>query len=135
MQRVEWNNRCWIFPHLVWSFFPFLVAKFFIYVSCLCRAISTLHAIYIATISLYFVFWSDLYSDQFAGLIILRCSQLSTFALGVSMPKVIWFAIAITAVDVYDYYVCVFLIRVFGPNGISLSRKQGVEGEVMSSIL
>ncbi|KAL4622173.1 hypothetical protein ACB092_06G278700 [Castanea dentata] len=70
MQRVEWNNR----------------------------AISTLHAIYIATISLYFVFWSDLYSDQFAGLITLRCSQLSTFALGVSvgyfladLGMILWF--------------------------------------------
>jgi hypothetical protein len=57
-QRVEWNNR----------------------------AISTLHAIFITSISLYFVFWSDLFSDhQFAGLITLRCSQLSTFALGVSV--------------------------------------------------
>ncbi|KAK4578031.1 hypothetical protein RGQ29_028243 [Quercus rubra] len=70
MQRVEWNNR----------------------------AISTLHAIFITTISLYFVFWSDLYSDQFAGLITLRCSQLSTFALGVSvgyfladLGMILWF--------------------------------------------
>jgi hypothetical protein len=44
------------------------------------------------------VFWSDLFSDhQFAGLITLRCSQLSTFALGVSMPEV---TIVIIAVDV-----------------------------------
>jgi hypothetical protein len=66
--------------------------------NCLCRAISTLHAIFITSISLYFVFWSDLFSDhQFAGLITLRCSQLSTFALGVSMPEV---TIVIIAADV-----------------------------------
>lgn len=58
MQRVEWNNR----------------------------AISTLHAMFITLTSLYFVFWSDLYSDnQFAGLVTHRCSLLSTFALGVSV--------------------------------------------------
>lgn len=58
IQRVEWNNR----------------------------AISTLHAIFITIMSLYFVFWSDLYSDhQFAGLVTLRSSQLSTFVLGVSV--------------------------------------------------
>ncbi|XVF58460.1 hypothetical protein PTKIN_Ptkin07bG0068700 [Pterospermum kingtungense] len=50
------------------------------------RSISTIHAIFITVMSLYFVFWSNLYSDhQNAGLIIFRSSALSTFALGVSV--------------------------------------------------
>lgn len=57
-QKIEWNNR----------------------------AISTFHAIFIATMSLYFVFWSDLYSDrQLTTLITLRHSIVSTFSLGVSV--------------------------------------------------
>ncbi|KAL3507765.1 hypothetical protein ACH5RR_033147 [Cinchona calisaya] len=57
-QKIEWNNR----------------------------AISTFHAIFITTMSLFFVFWSDLYSDdRFATAITLRHSVLSTFALGVSL--------------------------------------------------
>lgn len=58
VQRIEWNNR----------------------------GMSTFHAIFIATISLYFVFWSDLYSDHhLTGLITFRSSPLSSFALGVSV--------------------------------------------------
>lgn len=58
IQRIEWNNR----------------------------GISTVHAIFIATMSLYFVFSSDLYSDRhLAGSITFRSSPLSTFALGVSV--------------------------------------------------
>ncbi|KAG8385140.1 hypothetical protein BUALT_Bualt03G0010800 [Buddleja alternifolia] len=58
IQRAEWNNR----------------------------GISTLHAIFISIVSLYFVFWSELFSDRnSAGLITLRNSPLSTFALGVSV--------------------------------------------------
>lgn len=58
VQRMEWNNR----------------------------AVSTIHAIFIATLSLYFVFWSDLFTDhEHAGLMTFRSSQLSTFALGVSV--------------------------------------------------
>ncbi|KAK1557677.1 hypothetical protein Q3G72_029416 [Acer saccharum] len=58
IQRLEWNNR----------------------------GLSTIHAIYITAMSLYFVFWSDLFSDQqFAGLITFRSSALSTFGLGVSV--------------------------------------------------
>lgn len=57
-QRTEWNNR----------------------------AMSTVHAIFITVMSLYFVFWSDLYSDdQLAGLVTLESSPLSTFVLGVSV--------------------------------------------------
>ncbi|KAL0400218.1 UNVERIFIED_CONTAM: hypothetical protein Sradi_2365100 [Sesamum radiatum] len=49
------------------------------------RAISTFHAVYIATVSLYLLFWSDLYSDDLLrGPITLRSSTLSVFALGVS---------------------------------------------------
>ncbi|XP_038682983.1 TLC domain-containing protein 4-B-like [Tripterygium wilfordii] len=71
IQRVEWNNR----------------------------AISTIHALFITTLSLYFVFMSDLFSDErLAGLITLRSSALSTFALGISVGyfiadigMIIWF--------------------------------------------
>ncbi|CAK9136208.1 unnamed protein product [Ilex paraguariensis] len=58
MQRIEWNNR----------------------------GISSVHAIFIASMSLYFVFGSDLFSDQHLdGLITFRSSPLSTFTLGVSV--------------------------------------------------
>ncbi|XP_073061193.1 uncharacterized protein [Primulina eburnea] len=58
IQRTEWNNR----------------------------GVSTLHAILISTASLYFVFWSNLFSDDLStGLIILRNSTLSTVTLGVSV--------------------------------------------------
>ncbi|KAF5732514.1 TRAM LAG1 and CLN8 (TLC) lipid-sensing domain containing protein isoform 1 [Tripterygium wilfordii] len=71
IQRVEWNNR----------------------------AISTIHALFITTLSLYFVFISDLFSEErLAGLITLRSSALSTFALGISVGyfiadigMIIWF--------------------------------------------
>lgn len=58
LQRIEWDNR----------------------------VISTIHAIFITTMSLYLVFISDLFADnQHAGIVILRKSTLSTFALGVSL--------------------------------------------------
>ncbi|OVA12389.1 TRAM/LAG1/CLN8 homology domain [Macleaya cordata] len=58
IQRIEWNNR----------------------------GISTLHAIFITVMSLYLVFFSDLYSDRrLAGLVTFRSSPLSNFALGVSV--------------------------------------------------
>lgn len=58
LQRIEWDNR----------------------------VISTVHAIFITTMSLYLVFISDLFADnQHAGIVILRKSTLSTFALGVSL--------------------------------------------------
>lgn len=50
-----------------------------------CSGISTLHAVFISIMSLYFVFWSELFSDQnHAGLVTFRNSSISTFALGVS---------------------------------------------------
>ncbi|CAA2991549.1 transmembrane 56-B [Olea europaea subsp. europaea] len=50
------------------------------------RGVSTLHAIFISITSLYFVFWSDLFSEHHsAELITFRNSPLSTFALGVSV--------------------------------------------------
>ncbi|KAG4961986.1 hypothetical protein JHK86_038854 [Glycine max] len=56
IQRVEWNNR----------------------------SMSTIHAIFITTMSLYLVFCSNLYSDnQSSELITFRSSSSSTFALGV----------------------------------------------------
>ncbi|TYJ13404.1 hypothetical protein E1A91_A10G050100v1 [Gossypium mustelinum] len=57
IQRVEWNNR----------------------------GISTVHAIFISALSLYLVFWSNLFSDELAGLLVFRSSPLSTFGLGVSV--------------------------------------------------
>ncbi|XP_024437556.1 uncharacterized protein LOC18103883 isoform X2 [Populus trichocarpa] len=58
LQRIEWNNR----------------------------GMSTIHAIFITAMSLYFVFWSDLFSDQrHTGLVTLRSSQLSIVGLGVSI--------------------------------------------------
>ncbi|CAN4110103.1 unnamed protein product [Withania somnifera] len=57
-QQVEWNNR----------------------------SISTVHAIFVTSMSLYLVFWSDLFSDnQLSGLVTMRSSTLSTFVLGVCM--------------------------------------------------
>ncbi|KAH6788659.1 TRAM protein [Perilla frutescens var. hirtella] len=50
------------------------------------RAMSTFHAIYIATVSLYLVLWSDLFSDDpRRGPITLRSSTISISALGVSV--------------------------------------------------
>jgi len=50
----------------------------------LCSAISTIHAIFITSMSLYMVFCSNLFSDyQSTELITERSSSLSTFALGV----------------------------------------------------
>ncbi|XP_044496723.1 TLC domain-containing protein 4-like isoform X2 [Mangifera indica] len=58
LQRIEWNNR----------------------------GISTVHAIFISAMALYYVFWSDFFSDQrLDGLPIFRNSPHSTFALGVSV--------------------------------------------------
>ncbi|KAF8390927.1 hypothetical protein HHK36_023227 [Tetracentron sinense] len=58
IQRIEWNNR----------------------------GISSVHAIFIMVMSLYLVFWSDLFSDhQLAGLVTFRSSPLSTFSLGISL--------------------------------------------------
>lgn len=58
VQRIEWNNR----------------------------GISTVHAIFIAAMSLYFVYWSDLYADyHIDGFVTFRSSTLSTFTLGASV--------------------------------------------------
>ncbi|KAK4752357.1 hypothetical protein SAY87_021155 [Trapa incisa] len=57
LQQVDWNNR----------------------------GLSTVHAIFITYMSLYFVFWSDLFSDQLNGIITFRSSPLSTFVLGISV--------------------------------------------------
>ncbi|KAJ0979023.1 hypothetical protein J5N97_014497 [Dioscorea zingiberensis] len=58
IQRIEWNNR----------------------------GMSSVHAIFIAVMSLYLVFFSDLFSDDLdKGPVTYRSSQLSTFTLGVSV--------------------------------------------------
>lgn len=71
IQRTEWNNR----------------------------GMSTIHAVYISAMSLYFVFWSDLFSDRrHTGFITLQSSPLSIFGLGVSvgyffadLGMILWF--------------------------------------------
>ncbi|CAN1327689.1 TLC domain-containing protein 4 [Linum perenne] len=56
MQRIEWNNR----------------------------GMSSVHAVFITALSLYFVFWSDLFSDKpQSGYVTLRSSPLSIFGLAV----------------------------------------------------
>ncbi|CAI9096924.1 OLC1v1033188C2 [Oldenlandia corymbosa var. corymbosa] len=69
-QKIEWNNR----------------------------VISTFHAIFITLMSLYLVFWSELFSDGPPTNFIFRRSMLSSFALGVSvgyfisdLAMIIWF--------------------------------------------
>ncbi|KAF8092860.1 hypothetical protein N665_0400s0058 [Sinapis alba] len=58
IQRIEWNNR----------------------------GISTVHAIFISAMSLYFVFWSDLFSDRWHNdLVVFRSSRLSSLGLGLSI--------------------------------------------------
>lgn len=57
IQRIEWNNR----------------------------GMSSTHAIFITIMSLYLVFYSDLFSDHLDGLVTFRSSNLSTFTLGVSV--------------------------------------------------
>ncbi|KAL1195111.1 hypothetical protein V5N11_011520 [Cardamine amara subsp. amara] len=59
LKRTEWNNR----------------------------GISTVHAIFISFMALYFVFFSDLFTDQrsLQGLMVFRSSPLSNFGLGVSV--------------------------------------------------
>ncbi|KAE8688607.1 ras-related protein RABF2a-like [Hibiscus syriacus] len=57
IQKVDWNNR----------------------------GISTTHAIFISSLSLYFVFCSDLFSDHSFRALLPSEAQLSTFGLGVSL--------------------------------------------------
>ncbi|KAI5669016.1 hypothetical protein M9H77_18869 [Catharanthus roseus] len=58
IQRIEWNNR----------------------------GLSTIHAIFIASMSIYFVVWSDFFTDQhLPGAFTIRSSPFSTFILGVSV--------------------------------------------------
>ena len=63
------------------------------------RSISTIHSIFITIMSLYFVFWSNHYSNhQYVRLITFCSSVLSTFTLGVfvgyflaDLGMIIWF--------------------------------------------
>ncbi|CAN1327690.1 hypothetical protein LINPERPRIM_LOCUS34231 [Linum perenne] len=51
-----------------------------------CRGMSSVHAVFITALSLYFVFWSDLFSDKpQSGYVTLRSSPLSIFGLAVSV--------------------------------------------------
>ncbi|XVF40022.1 hypothetical protein PTKIN_Ptkin01aG0079200 [Pterospermum kingtungense] len=87
IQRVEWNSR----------------------------GISTVHAIFVSALSLYFVFLSDLFSDQhLAGLLVFRSSPLSTFGLGVSvgyflsdLGMILWLYPSLGGIE----YVSVFSMR------------------------
>lgn len=52
------------------------------------RAISTVHAVFITIMAIYFTFWSDLYFDndeQRGGFLLYESSSLSSFVLGVSV--------------------------------------------------
>ncbi|KQK09939.1 transmembrane protein 56 [Brachypodium distachyon] len=57
IQKLEWNNR----------------------------GMSTIHAMFITFMSVYLVFFSDLFSDQLDGPVTLRSSNISNFTLGVSV--------------------------------------------------
>jgi hypothetical protein len=48
------------------------------------RGMSTVHAIFITVMSVYLVFFSNLFSDQLDGPVTFRSSNLSNFILGVS---------------------------------------------------
>lgn len=57
---------------------------------------SMFHALFITTVSLYFVFWSDFYSDDMLrGPLTFRSSALSKFALGVSNSCSLFFAFSL----------------------------------------
>ncbi|KAH9621527.1 hypothetical protein KSS87_002893 [Heliosperma pusillum] len=63
------------------------------------RVISTLHAVFVAALSIYLAFWSDLYADdEQRGSVLFRSSAFSTFVLGVSVgyfisdiSMILWF--------------------------------------------
>uniref|UniRef100_A0A0D9V658 TLC domain-containing protein n=1 Tax=Leersia perrieri TaxID=77586 RepID=A0A0D9V658_9ORYZ len=57
IQKLEWNNR----------------------------GMSTIHAIFITLMSVYLVFFSNLFSDELDGPVTFRSSNLSNFTLGVSL--------------------------------------------------
>lgn len=79
IQQNEWNNRWEIsgYLHPYCMFFSYSFEPF-------CRGMSSAHAIFITIMSLYFVFFSDLFSDRLEGLVTFRSSNLSTFTLGVT---------------------------------------------------
>ena len=63
----------------------FFIVFFFSYsIEPFCRGMSSTHAIFITIMSLYLVFYSDLFSDHLEGLVTFRSSNLSTFTLGVT---------------------------------------------------
>jgi hypothetical protein len=51
------------------------------------RGMSTVHAIFITVMSVYLVFFSNLFSDQLDGPVTFRSSNLSNFTLGVNDAK------------------------------------------------
>jgi hypothetical protein len=57
IQRIEWNNR----------------------------GMSSTHAVYITSVSIYLVFFNNMFADQLDGPVTLRYSNFSTFTLGVSV--------------------------------------------------
>lgn len=84
VQRIEWSNRSVLTKPF--AFLKFVFAAFLIFYLMFGSGISTVHALFIAAMSLYFVFWSDLYADfQTNGFVTFRSSTLSTFTLGVSV--------------------------------------------------
>lgn len=89
MQRIEWNNRWTHFHFYIFILLVFCWLEcFFMFSSYYwsCRGLSTFHAIFITSMSLYFVFWSDIFSNQhLPGVFTRRSSLLSTSTLGVSI--------------------------------------------------
>ncbi|CAM8927173.1 hypothetical protein QQ045_023752 [Rhodiola kirilowii] len=84
IQRMEWNNR---FVYVLLFHLPWLCqSSLDLALSLISRGISTVHALFIAALALYFVFWSDLFADKtHLGPLTFRSSHFSTFGLGVSV--------------------------------------------------
>ncbi|KAK8453742.1 hypothetical protein SEVIR_5G335900v4 [Setaria viridis] len=86
IQKLEWNNRWNYHVQKLFPFSPYccecLYSTFTVY---LFRGMSTVHAIFITVMSVYLVFFSNLFSDQLDGPVTFRSSNLSNFTLGVSV--------------------------------------------------
>lgn len=83
-----------------------IICLFFVYYY-LDRGISTVHAVFISFMALYFVFFSDLFSDQTSlqGLMVFRSSPLSNFGLGVS-SHLVHFSISLHKTYPDEHLVC-----------------------------
>lgn len=81
-------NKCFFFWYFCTSLIFYSGSNIFSCPNaCLMRSgLSTIHAIFIASMSIYFVVWSDFFTDQhLPGAFTIRSSPFSTFILGVSI--------------------------------------------------